>query len=230
MYFIANWKMNHQPLPAWVQHMAMAHVREDDVVILCPSFTQLAAGQMVLINTTIELGAQDCHAEEKGAFTGDVSAEMLKRAGCSYVIVGHSERRQHHGESNAQVMAKAAAVLRQGLMPIICIGELLAEREAGNTLAVIDAQLEGLPKDELIIAYEPVWAIGSGLMPSPEQIAEVHTHIKKRLPKGGAVVYGGSVKPENAAEILAVDGVDGVLVGGASLDASAFGKIVNAGK
>ena len=227
MYFIANWKMHHQPLPAWVQHMAMVHVHEDDHIVLCPPFTQLAAAQMVLTNTTLDLGAQDCHAEEKGAFTGDISAEMLKRSGCSYAIVGHSERRHYHGENNTQVMAKAAAVLRQGLCPIVCIGEQLAERKAGNTLRVLDAQLDGLPEGELIVAYEPVWAIGSGLTPTTEQIAEVHTHIKKRLHKGGVVVYGGSVKPENAAEILATQGVDGVLVGGASLDAGMFGKIVN---
>lgn len=229
MYFIANWKMNSQPLPAWVQHMAMAHLNDADQIVLCPPFTQLAAAQMVLTNTTIDLGAQDCHADDSGAFTGDVSADMIKRLGCGYVIVGHSERRHHHHETNAQVMAKAAAALRHGLTPIVCVGESLTERDASTTLAVIDAQLDGLPDSEdMIIAYEPVWAIGSGQTPSMGQIAEVHAHIKKRLHKPLPVVYGGSVKPDNAAEMLAVDGVDGLLVGGASLDASAFAAIVNA--
>lgn len=228
-YFIANWKMNAPSLPAWAQHMAMSHLNDDDRIILCPAFTQLAAAQMVLTNTSLELGAQDCHAEDKGPFTGDVSADMIKRQGCGFVIVGHSERRLHHGETQEIVLKKAEAALRHGLSPIVCIGESLQQYEAGDTLDVIAAQLKGIPEsDEVIIAYEPVWAIGSGQTPSVAEIASMHTFIKKLWRKDGVVVYGGSVNAENASEILAAADVDGLLVGGASLDAVSFGQIVNA--
>lgn len=232
-YFIANWKMNAPSLPAWVQHMAMAHLNAQDTVVVCPPFTHLSAAQMVLTNTTIDLGAQDCHALDSGAYTGDISADMIKRFGCGYVIVGHSERRQFHGETSEQVAQKAQAALAHGLRPIICIGETLAQHDAGEVLAVLDAQLGALPADidpqEILIAYEPVWAIGSGRVPQADDIAKVHSHIKKHWRTPPPVLYGGSVKPENATEILSICDVDGVLVGGASLDAVAFGKILNAG-
>jgi triosephosphate isomerase len=181
----------------------------------------------------VALGGQDCHARPSGAFTGDIAAAMLADLGCGYVIVGHSERRQLHRESDAEVKAKALAAREAGLTAIVCIGETLAERDAGRTLAVIEAQLAGSLPDgatagDLVVAYEPVWAIGTGRTASAAQVAEVHAAIRRalgtRLSDGGAVriLYGGSVKPDNAASLLAVADVDGALVGGASLDAKGF--------
>lgn len=230
-YFIANWKMNAPALPAWVKLVAEARYGTDHEIVLCPAFTQLAAANMVLAGTEIALGAQDCHAMPEGAYTGDVSADMLKRSGCSYVIVGHSERREQHQETSAQVKAKAQAAVASGLQPIICVGESLAQREAGQALAVVSQQLaESLPEgsDDYLIAYEPIWAIGSGLTATPSDIASMHSHIKKSLDKPLPVLYGGSVKPNNAAEILALDGVDGVLVGSASLKGDDFAAIIGA--
>jgi triosephosphate isomerase len=184
----------------------------------------------------IGLGAQDCHAEPSGAHTGDISAAMLADAGCSHVIVGHSERRADHGETDALVRAKAAAAQGCGLTAIICVGETLAERDAGRTLAVVQGQLAGsLPPAataaNTVIAYEPVWAIGTGRTPKALEIAEVHAAIRGALGgvmAGAAVVpilYGGSVKADNAAEILAIAEVGGALVGGASLNAADFWTI-----
>ncbi len=230
-YIIANWKMNHRPLPAWAQAVAMACVDEAVQVVLCPAFTQLAAAQMVLTDTPIQLGAQDCHDKESGAYTGDVSADMLKRAGCQYVIVGHSERRQYHQETDEIVAAKAKAAMKHGLTPIICVGESLEQRDVGTHKEVVAGQLVGinsLSPQEYVVAYEPVWAIGTGKVPTSEDIGEMHTHIKNLLHSEVAVVYGGSVKPDNAGEILALAAVDGVLVGGASLEGEGFAKIVMA--
>lgn len=234
-YVIANWKMNHCVLPAWTQAVAMALVDDEVSAVLCPSYTQLAAAQMVLQNTPILLGAQDCHTEQKGAHTGDISAEMLKRSGCSYVIVGHSERRDAHYESDEDVLLKAQAALAQGLSPIICIGELDEERADAQAQAVVSAQIELAVKpllkdyaDEIIIAYEPIWAIGTGKVPTIQEITQMHELIKKMVGNESVVVYGGSVKPDNAREILALESVDGVLVGGASLDAQAFANIIRA--
>jgi triosephosphate isomerase len=182
----------------------------------------------------VVIGAQDCHAEPAGAFTGDISAEMLKDAGAEAVIVGHSERRSFHHETDAVVHAKALAAWRAGLIAIVCVGETRAERESGTTIAVVRTQLEGSIPDaanaaNTVIAYEPVWAIGSGLTPTPADVAEVHGVIRERLGarygaagKGMRILYGGSVKPANAAELLAVADVDGALVGGASLKADDF--------
>jgi len=228
LYLIANWKMHMPSLPAWTQAVAMACVHDDVSVVLCPPYTMLAAAQMVLTNTPIALGAQDCHAEASGAYTGDVSSAMLRRAGCHYVIVGHSERRQHHGDTDAQVVAKAKAAIEAGVTPILCIGESHAERESGKTLDVLKRQLSGVEAlaDDFLLAYEPVWAIGSGLTPSVADIASAHGFIKKQLNNDVPVVYGGSVKPANAPEILGIEDVDGVLVGGASLEGEDFARIV----
>lgn len=230
-YLIANWKMHSPPLPAWAQAVSKASVREDDQIVLCPPFTQLAAAQMVLANTNIALGAQDCHYKDEGAFTGDIAADMLKRVGCAFVIVGHSERRQYHHEDDAMVQAKADNAIDHGLVPIICVGESLAEREAGQAEAVVRAQLEAsVPnRDEpMLVAYEPVWAIGTGLTAQTADIMAMHTHMKKILAQPLPVLYGGSVKPANAAAILSLECVDGVLVGSASLQAESFSQIIQA--
>jgi triosephosphate isomerase len=179
------------------------------------------------------LGGKDCHAEPKGAFTGEISAEMLKDAGCSHVIVGHSERRHSCGETDADVRAKTLAAWRAGLVAIVCVGETRLEREAGGALAVVAAQLAGsLPDeasaDKLVVAYEPVWAIGTGLTPTMADIAEMHAAIRARIPAATRILYGGSVNPKNAAEILAHGEVDGALLGGASLKAEEFWAIAQA--
>lgn len=207
---------------------------------VCPPATLAGTVGAALKGSAIGLGGQDCHAEKSGAFTGDVSAEMWADIGAKYVIVGHSERRQYHAETDAVVAAKASAVLRAGLTPIICIGESLAERDAGKTLDVIATQLAGSVPDAagstpIVIAYEPVWAIGTGRTPTTAQVEEVHQAIGKALEArfGGAgrairLLYGGSVKPENAREMMHVACVDGALVGGASLKAADFLKIAQA--
>lgn len=182
----------------------------------------------------LSLGGQDCHAATNGAHTGDISAPMLADAGASFVILGHSERRTDHGENDAQVAAKASAAWAAGLQAMICIGETEAQYRAGDTLAVLDAQLagslpEGATPANTVIAYEPVWAIGTGLTPTTDEIQAVHAHIRARLPDPGlAILYGGSVKPENAAEIFALPDVDGGLVGGASLKPETFLPIIAA--
>jgi triosephosphate isomerase len=182
----------------------------------------------------VRIGAQDCHAEPAGAFTGDISAEMLRDAGASAVIVGHSERRSYHKETDADVHAKALAARRAGLLAIVCVGETRAERDSGRALAVVGAQLDGsLPDgataENLVVAYEPVWAIGTGLTPTPDDVAEMHGFIRQRLAarfgaagEGMRILYGGSVKPSNAEELMNVANVDGALVGGASLKADEF--------
>jgi triosephosphate isomerase len=191
-----------------------------------------------LAGSPILLGAQDCHAEQTGAFTGDVSAAMLKDLGCSHVIVGHSERRALHGETDQLVHAKALAALHSDLVPIICVGETLAERESGRATEIVQAQIAGSVPDgilpaKLVIAYEPVWAIGSGQTATPDDIAAMHRMIRAALaakteePDAGLILYGGSVKPDNAAAILALDGVDGALIGGASLKAGDFMAIAD---
>jgi triosephosphate isomerase len=235
-----NWKMNgtgadlaevaallDPPRPAGVE------------VLLCPPATLLHR-MAALAAGRIALGGQDCHAAASGAHTGDVSAAMLAEAGASYVILGHSERRADHGETDAQVAAKAAAALAAGLVPVICVGETEAQRDAGTTLSVVTAQLAGsVPTGtdpaRLVVAYEPVWAIGTGRTPTLPEIAEVHAALRAALAGafGAAaadvpLLYGGSVKPGNAAAIFALPEVDGALVGGASLKAADFGPIVAA--
>jgi triosephosphate isomerase (TIM) len=199
-------------------------------LLACPPASLLTTVGAVLAGSGIALGGQDCHAAEKGAYTGDISAEMLKDAGCSHVIVGHSERRHGHGESDRDVRAKVAGAWRAGLVAILCVGETRAEREAGRALAVVAGQLagslpDGAAAERLVIAYEPVWAIGTGLTPTTGDITEMHAAIRNRLPAGTRMLYGGSVNPTNAAEILSLADVDGALVGGASLKAEDFWAI-----
>jgi triosephosphate isomerase len=201
---------------------------------VCPPATLLAQAAWALKGGKVSLGAQDCHAKDSGAFTGDIAAPMIKDAGAQYVIVGHSERRQYHGETDAAVKAKAEAALKSGLIAIVCVGETRAEREAGKAIEVVSTQVRGsLPAggapETVVVAYEPVWAIGTGLTPTPADVAEVHAAIRKLLGEvygaAGAklrILYGGSVKPSNAKELLGLANVDGALVGGASLKAVDF--------
>ena len=207
--------------------------QERAALVLCPPTTALTTVRRAIAEGRVALGAQDCHDQPSGAFTGDVSAEMLVDAGCGFVIVGHSERRALHAESDATVRAKAAAAHRAGLVAIICIGESLAERDAGRTIEVLTRQLEGsVPAAaravDTVVAYEPIWAIGTGKVAATAQVAQAHAAIRAQLARqvagGGAIrlLYGGSVKPGNAAELLALADVDGALVGGASLDADQF--------
>ena len=204
-------------------------------MLLCPPATLIAPMAARLAGSAVALGGQDCHAADSGAHTGDISAVMLRDAGATHVILGHSERRADHGESSALVAAKTAAAHAVGLTAIVCVGETLAERDAGETLAVVGRQLArslpagGVTATNTVIAYEPVWAIGTGRTPTLDQIAEVHSHLRSLLPDTGMrLLYGGSVKPDNAATIFAVADVDGALVGGASLKAADFGAIVEA--
>lgn len=235
-----NWKMNGLKADglALAKELAARAAREKIGVelLICPPATLLYPIAEVLMGSSIALGAQNCHSEQKGAHTGEISAAMLKDAGCSYVILGHSERRAEQGESDALVCAKVEAAHRAGLVAIVCVGETLKERDAGKTLEVVSRQLQaslpdGLGATELAIAYEPVWAIGTGRTPTPAQIAEVHAHIRRMLtgrvpdPAGVRLLYGGSVKPASAKELLSVADVDGALVGGASLIAEDFWQI-----
>jgi triosephosphate isomerase len=212
-------------------------------VVIAPVFTALKTVAARLEGSNIHVAAQDCAAEAKhGAHTGEVAADMIKDAGCSHVIVGHSERRQLYGETDATVNAKTKAAIRAGLTAIVCVGETLSEREAGKAESVVKTQLnaglEGLTvadTERIIIAYEPVWAIGTGKTATPEQAQEMHGVIRRTVAethgKGVAdairILYGGSVKPENISELLSQEDVDGALVGGASLEAESFAKIVN---
>jgi len=235
-----NWKM-HLTIPearglvaAILQALpglGMAHL------LLLPPFTALVEVAGLVVGTGVEVGGQDLFWEDKGAFTGEISGPMLRDAGCSHVLVGHSERRQHFGETDGTVNRKVRAALKSGLKPIVCVGETLEERRAGKVSAKVDAQLEdglrGLTAGEMgrvILAYEPVWAIGTGETATPAQAGEVHTHIRGRLaekygngPASYAIIlYGGSVKPANSFDLFKEKDIDGFLVGGASLDADAF--------
>ncbi|MCI0466598.1 MAG: triose-phosphate isomerase [Beijerinckiaceae bacterium] len=205
--------------------------------LLCPPATLLMAAAGLCEDSTVRVGGQDCHAEISGPFTGDISVGMLKDAGASYVILGHSERRAGHQESNEAVCSKAKAALRAGLTAIICVGETIGEREAGAALSAVGAQLRGsVPQDftpgGIVIAYEPVWAIGTGLTPGRKEVTQMHGFIREEIsglaPGHGAslrILYGGSVKPANAAELLSAENVDGALVGAASLSSAAFMEI-----
>jgi triosephosphate isomerase len=233
-----NWKMNG--LKASLAEIAAIGQGYDGAlqaradVLICPPATLLAAAAAQAAGSGVAVGGQDCHTGANGAHTGDVAAEMLADAGATYVIVGHSERRADHGESNATVRGKAEAGFRAGLTTIVCVGETQAERAAGRALAVIGEQLAGsVPQNatasRLVLAYEPVWAIGTGLTPTAADIAEAHAFIRETLERllpgqsaGVRILYGGSVKPGNAAELMSVANVDGALVGGASLKAAEF--------
>ena len=239
-----NWKMNGLTASlAEVRKLGTllaAGERPRCTIAICPPATLLAAMTAIAAPMGIVTGGQDCHPAPDGAHTGDIGAPMLADAGAQYVIVGHSERRTDHGEDDALVHAKALAAQAAGLVPIICVGESRAERDAGSALAVVERQLAGsVPKGaaehDVVIAYEPVWAIGTGLTPVNAQIEEMHTHIRAllvaRFARRGQsfrILYGGSLKPANAREILRLDNVDGGLVGGASLLADAFYAIISA--
>jgi len=236
-----NWKMNGTRQDA---ARFLARLRQRGPVpapgralLICPPATLIPVMAESLAALGVLVGGQDCHAEPKGAFTGDVSAPMLADLSCSHVIVGHSERRALHGETDAAVRAKANAALRATLIPIICVGETWAEREAGQAETIVRSQIEGsvpdgIATDSLVVAYEPVWAIGSGRTPTLDDIDAIHRVIRdafkhKSLGGDGLILYGGSVKPSNAAEILALAEVDGALIGGASLEADDFMSIAD---
>lgn len=221
--------------------LAEAHPAPGVDLLICPPAVLVHRAADAVSDGPVQIGGQDCHAAESGAHTGDISAAMLKDAGATSVILGHSERREDHEESSEDVRAKARTAIEAGLTAIICVGESLAQREAANTLDIIAGQLAGSIPDavtgeNLVIAYEPIWAIGTGKVPTLEQIGEVHDFIRARLERrfGAGVgrsvrlLYGGSVKPGNAADIFGVPNVDGALVGGASLKASDFSPIITA--
>lgn len=226
-----NWKMNGtKDALAQVETLAATHSAPTVEVLICPPAPLLA--QAVGLSGAINIGGQDCHTATSGAHTGDISADMIADTGATAVLVGHSERRTDHGETDATIKAKAQAAHAANLTAIICIGETLDEREAGTTLDVIDTQLAGSIPDNAtdantVIAYEPVWAIGTGKVPTLDQISEVHAHIRAQYPDL-AILYGGSVKDSNAADIFAVPHVNGALVGGASLKAADFSPIITA--
>ncbi|KIC20897.1 triose-phosphate isomerase [Leisingera sp. ANG-Vp] len=237
-----NWKMNGTGASlAELAALAESHAGPSADILICPPATLLSRAADTAKGSAVAVGGQDCHASAAGAHTGDLSAAMLKDAGATAVILGHSERRADHGETDAQVCAKSEAAINEGLTAVICLGETLEEREAGDTLKVAGAQLAGsVPASatgaNTVVAYEPVWAIGTGKVPTLEQIAEVHDFLRAELTaRFGAetadsirLLYGGSVKPSNAAEIFAVSNVDGALVGGASLKAADFSPIIAA--
>jgi triosephosphate isomerase len=245
-FFCGNWKLHGSiaeslALATEVRN-GVATLREVDVVV-APSFTALYAVSKRLEDGPVAVAAQDCFWEDKGAFTGEVSAPQIADVGCKYVILGHSERRQLFGELDAAVNLKAKAALRAGLSPIVCVGETLSERDAGETLGRVQAQLDAALADisvadleRVIVAYEPVWAIGTGRNATPGQAEEVHRFIRARVAMLAPTVaprmrilYGGSVKPDNAAALMAEPDVDGGLVGGASLSAESFVRIVKEG-
>lgn len=237
-----NWKMNGLAKESAAELSALVSnaKSQNEVgcdILICPPALLVSEMASLSEGSAVSIGAQDCHANEKGAHTGDISAEMIADAGGSYCIVGHSERRTDHEESNADVKAKAEAALRAGLIAIVCVGETLEERESGKTLALISDQVknslpDGATAANTVIAYEPVWAIGTGMVPATSDVDEVHNHIRNDLKglmedaDGVRLLYGGSVKGSNAAELMAVENVNGALVGGASLKAEDFWPIV----
>jgi triosephosphate isomerase len=241
-----NWKMNKTSTDAitLVADIVAAAGRQSDVeVVVCPPFTSLETVGKAIDGSLIKLGAQNMHHEASGAFTGEISAPMLRSLFATHVILGHSERRQFFGETDASVNKKVLAALKNQLRPILCVGESLAERESGSTLKVVQTQteaaLEGVSKElapSVVIAYEPVWAIGTGKVATTEQAQEVHAYIRGLLTKlftepvaqKVRILYGGSMKPANAPELLAQKDIDGGLIGGASLEARSFVELVNA--
>ena len=238
-----NWKMNGLRADAAALADEVATLRKGQPdgafdLLVCPPFTVMETVGRVTEGTGVFLGAQSCHTAEKGAHTGDISPVMLKDAGCSHVIVGHSERRTDHEESNQQVQDQAAAANKEGMIAIICVGETESERENGQTLEVVASQVKGsLPEganaENTVIAYEPVWAIGTGKVATPDDVQAVHADIRKTLSDvlgseaadGIRILYGGSMKPGNAKDLLALNDVDGGLIGGAALKAEDFWAI-----
>ena len=232
---IGNWKMNasHLANAGLLAGISAARPFAADVAV-CVPFPYLSEAAVALTGTDIRWGAQDCSAHDQGAYTGEVSAAMLAEFGCRYVIVGHSERRHYHAETDQQVADKARAALARGVTPVVCVGETLAQREAGETDAVVKRQLSavihtlGHCAGEMVVAYEPVWAIGTGKVATPEQAQAVHAVLRAQLQAATAhadslkILYGGSMKPDNAAALLAQPDIDGGLIGGASLKAADF--------
>ncbi len=224
-----NWKMNtlvREAVDLAKAVVAGAGSVQADLLV-CPPFPYIAGLAGLLAGSVVAVGAQDCHAQVKGAHTGDVAATMLKDCGASYVILGHSERRADHGETDAMVKAKATAAIAAGLIPIVCVGETLSQREAGQALEVVHGQIAGSLPDGFVaaggvVAYEPVWAIGTGKVPSEDDIAAVHAAMRAQVGGTTRLLYGGSMKPSNAQAILALANVDGGLIGGAALVAADF--------
>ena len=239
-----NWKMNKNIQESG--ELAKALVEKvkgisDKDVLICPTATALSEVSKVVKGTNVALGAQNMYFETKGAFTGEISPDMLKSAGCTHVILGHSERRQIFGEPDEVINKKTLLALAEGLTPVVCIGETLEQREAGETLGVVESQMRGSLNNivgdqilKIVLAYEPVWAIGTGKTPSPAQAQEVHAYIRKiftdifgsKLAEQVRVLYGGSVKPANVKELMGQKDIDGALVGGAALKVEDFEKIV----
>lgn len=249
MIIAGNWKMYkdlQETMDLLVQlKNAVPQLPPDVVAIVCPPFTSLQAASAALKGSAFKLGAQNMSQHDEGAFTGEISGKMLKSIGCDYVILGHSERRQYYGETNEFVNVKTKKALSLGIIPIVCVGETLQEREAGVTGQIVATQIKGAlsgipPQDmaKIVIAYEPVWAIGTGKVASPQQAQEVHQMIRKQiaqmydwaLAERIVIQYGGSVKPDNAADILTQNDVDGALVGGACLKSDSFSAIIKAAK
>jgi triosephosphate isomerase len=240
-----NWKMNKTTIEAEdlaAKLVSLVSSVKDREIVLGPPFTSLEAVSETIKGTNISLAAQNMHWEDKGAFTGEISAEMLLDLRCKYVIIGHSERRQYFGETDETVNRKVKHALRKGLLPIMCVGETLAEREAGKLNDVINSQVSGGLRDvsaddmkKVVIAYEPVWAIGTGKTATPEQANEVHALIRQTVQSlyngdiagGLRIQYGGSVTPENVSSLMAKPDIDGALVGGASLKPESFAALVN---
>ncbi|OGW40517.1 MAG: triose-phosphate isomerase [Nitrospirae bacterium GWD2_57_9] len=240
-----NWKMNKTTIEAGdlaAQLIPLVSSVKDREIVLGPPFTSLEAVSETIRGTNIALSAQNMHWEDKGAFTGEISAEMLLDLGCKYVIIGHSERRQYFCETDESVNKKVKQALKKGLLPIMCVGETLAEREAGKLNDIINRQVAGGLKDisnddmkKVVIAYEPVWAIGTGKTATPEQANEVHALIREKvkalynteIAQGLRIQYGGSVTPENVSSLMAMPDIDGALVGGASLKPESFAALVN---
>jgi len=247
LFIAGNWKMNLGPTAAAELATALHRELMDDTgvdVLVAPTYISIPAVAERIKHTGISLAGQDLHPAESGAFTSQISGSMLKEAGCEYVIVGHSERRSLFGDDDVAVNAKVHAAFRSGLLPILCIGETLEQRESGDAINIVTRQLSaglaGLEPDQVVsttIAYEPVWAIGTGVTASPEQAQDMHAAIRSWLAanypafvaKQTRIQYGGSVKPANAAELLGQPDIDGALVGGAALNADSFVAIVRAG-
>ena len=241
LLFAGNWKMNGTGKSLdEVAELAASEIKPGLKVLICPPATLISRMADALKKTDIEVGGQDCHDKPSGAYTGEISAKMLNDAGATYVILGHSERRQNRGESDSSVRAKVSIAWRADLITIVCVGETEEQRNKGETLAIVGSQIDqsipdGANNDNLVIAYEPVWAIGTGKTPTLDQIAEVHEFIRNYcIDRFGEVdghclrlLYGGSVKPSNAREILSIENVNGGLIGGASLKASDLLEIIS---
>ena len=244
-YFIAgNWKMNNDSKEtlSYARNFKVKGLEKYDVdMLLCPPFTSIAALHELLKDSPVHIGGQTLHQEVKGAYTGEISAEMLLNSGCDYVLIGHSERRQYFGETDESVNTKTKRALDAGILPLVCIGETLEDRQANITNAIIEKQLIGGLKDlsieqmkKLVIAYEPVWAIGTGLTATPDQAQEVHAFIRTKLSQlfdntisdSIRLLYGGSAKVENAESLLKQEDIDGLLIGGASLKVDDFTEII----